>query len=250
MRERNSDKDWDQLGQDDPYFAVLTDAKYKKDMLTEAVRREFFASGEKQIEETFTLMYQHLDKAFHPTSALDFGCGVGRLLLPLAARCKSVVGLDVSDAMLAEARRVSAERELHNTTFLKSDDNLSSLHGTFDLVYSLLVFQHIPVRRGYLLLEKLIHVLNDKGIGVIHLPYNRDVSLFHQWGYRLRVAVPPVHNFLNLKEGKAYNTPLMQHNIYKLNQVFSILHKNNCQDIYLRFNQNLNYREVTLYFQK
>ena len=36
---------------------------------------------------------------------LDLGCGIGRVAAALAPRCRSVLGLDVSPAMVAEARR-------------------------------------------------------------------------------------------------------------------------------------------------
>ncbi len=46
----------------------------------------------------------------HPAGApgpdvLDLGCGIGRLAIALAPRCRSVLGLDVSAGMVAEARR-------------------------------------------------------------------------------------------------------------------------------------------------
>ena len=39
------------------------------------------------------------------TDLLDLGCGIGRLAVALAPCCRSVLGLDVSDGMVAEARR-------------------------------------------------------------------------------------------------------------------------------------------------
>jgi SAM-dependent methyltransferase len=36
---------------------------------------------------------------------LDLGCGIGRLAIAMAPRCRSVLGLDVSAGMVAEARR-------------------------------------------------------------------------------------------------------------------------------------------------
>ncbi len=39
------------------------------------------------------------------TDVLDLGCGIGRLAVALAPRCRSVLGLDVSAGMVAEARR-------------------------------------------------------------------------------------------------------------------------------------------------
>ena len=42
--------------------------------------------------------------------AVDFGCGGGRWLQPLAARCKQVLGLDISPGLLNIARRKVVER--------------------------------------------------------------------------------------------------------------------------------------------
>jgi ubiquinone/menaquinone biosynthesis C-methylase UbiE len=41
----------------------------------------------------------------HGRTVLDFGCGIGRVARELAARGAEVIGLDVSDGMIAEARR-------------------------------------------------------------------------------------------------------------------------------------------------
>jgi SAM-dependent methyltransferase len=49
---------------------------------------------------------------------LDLGCGTGRQALALASRGTTVVGLDVSDAALAEARKAAAQAGLSNVRFV------------------------------------------------------------------------------------------------------------------------------------
>ena len=75
---------------------------------------------------------------FAPRSALDFGCGVGRLLVPLARRCPSVVGVDVADSMLAQARARCDAVGVTNVRLLKSDDRLSRVD------YKLAVARYLP----------------------------------------------------------------------------------------------------------
>jgi len=70
---------------------------------------EFLESGEHQIEDAL----QHGKKLGFPLSfesALDFGCGVGRLTRALAGRFKTCVGVDISPAMIQQARRLNADR--------------------------------------------------------------------------------------------------------------------------------------------
>src|SRR5215213_6210872 len=43
--------------------------------------------------------------SYHPETVLDAGCGTGRVAIELAARGIDVVGVDLDEPMLAEARR-------------------------------------------------------------------------------------------------------------------------------------------------
>ena len=53
---------------------------------------------------------RHVDPTFAPSRTLDFGCGVGRVAIPLARRFEHVVGLDVSPGMLTRAAE-AAQRQ-------------------------------------------------------------------------------------------------------------------------------------------
>ncbi|MHB1267524.1 MAG: class I SAM-dependent methyltransferase [Acidithiobacillus ferriphilus] len=72
-------------------------------------KREFFASGVAHMEAVFSTVRRRMDAGFTVKRALYFGCGVGRLLIPLARVADEVTGVDVSDAMLEEVRKNCAE---------------------------------------------------------------------------------------------------------------------------------------------
>lgn len=78
--------------------------------------------------------------------ALEIGCGLGRMTRWFARDFEEVHGLDVSPAMLEGARqrlRDFPNAHLH----LGSGYDLAGLaDASFDLVFSYIVFQHIPVR--------------------------------------------------------------------------------------------------------
>ena len=85
--------------------------------------------------------------------ALEVGCGIGRLMIPLSSRVRSVVGTDVSPGMIAAAtRRLEG---LSNTSVqLTTGQNLSEFgSGSMDIVYSVDAFPYL-VLSGHALVER------------------------------------------------------------------------------------------------
>jgi SAM-dependent methyltransferase len=168
-----TDSAWEEWGRRDPYFGVITHPKYRRSHLNEDTKREFFESGGPHVHYVLATIQERIDPKFSPRRILDFGCGVGRLLLPFATMAEEIVGLDVSPSMLQEARRNCEQRGLRNIRLFLSDDNLSTLTDKFDLIHSFIVFQHIPVERGRVILLKLLQHLRPGGVGAIHLTYSK-----------------------------------------------------------------------------
>jgi SAM-dependent methyltransferase len=182
MPPADTDQDWEHFARADPYWAVLTEEKFRKDNLTDAGLVEFFAGGETYVERLFRTFRARLDESFGPRSALDFGCGVGRVLLPLSRRCASVVGVDVADTMLHEAEAQCRRQGASNVRLVKGDDQLSGVTGPFDLVHSFIVLQHVPAARGLVLLRRLLDLLAEDGFGALHLTYDgRDRQPANRW---------------------------------------------------------------------
>jgi ubiquinone/menaquinone biosynthesis C-methylase UbiE len=75
---------------------------------------------------------------------LDVGCGPGATALAFAARVASVVALDLTPAMLAQARKTAAERGLDNLRFeLGNAADLPFPDASFDVVASRLAAHHV-----------------------------------------------------------------------------------------------------------
>jgi 2-polyprenyl-3-methyl-5-hydroxy-6-metoxy-1,4-benzoquinol methylase len=235
----DTDEAWEYFGKNDPYFGVLTQDRYTNKQLSEEAKKDFFATGERYIESVLKTVRDRLNPAFRPTRALDFGCGVGRLALPLARICHSVVGVDVSESMLAVAEHNAKEQRLSNVTFTKGDDSLSRVSGTFDFVHSFIVFQHIPPQRGAAIFKRLIELLQDEGVGVLHVTYSyaATATLGRKLLKRARQSLPLVSGLLNVLRGKSFHEPQMQMNQYDLNQLIRILQESGCHEICLRFSE-------------
>lgn len=76
---------------------------------------------------------------------LDAGCGAGHTAMAFAPRVAEVVGCDLTIAMLAQAKRLAAERGLANVAFERGDvERLPYPDASFDLVTSRYSAHHYP----------------------------------------------------------------------------------------------------------
>jgi len=90
----------------------------------------------RQEKEAWSALLNRLLPAAPPLRILDAGCGTGFLALLLANVGHEVVGVDLSQAMLTEARRQAHLRDV-NATFLRGDAARPDPSlGTFDAVVS------------------------------------------------------------------------------------------------------------------
>jgi SAM-dependent methyltransferase len=256
----NTDAVWEWFGKNQPYFGVLVDAKYRNEQLNEAAKKEFFSTGKAHVDFVLQTIKEHFDTNFTIKRALDFGCGVGRLTIPLSAACKEVVGVDASPSMLQEATKNAKEMGAKNIEFLLADDNLSRLGSeSFDFINSFIVFQHIPLDRGYHLLRRLLSLLNEGGIGALHFTYNTPppgcaftLKSKHGFVWYLRYRSYVMNGIMNLIEGNRFETPLpiMQMNEYNLSTIHKLLYENNCGEVYTRFTDHDRALGVLLFCRK
>jgi ubiquinone/menaquinone biosynthesis C-methylase UbiE len=76
---------------------------------------------------------------------LDAGCGAGHTALAFAPRVAEVVALDLTEAMLAQGRKLAKQRDITNITFRRGDvEKLAFDDASFDLVTSRYSAHHYP----------------------------------------------------------------------------------------------------------
>lgn len=159
-------RNWEALGDADPLFGVLSDpAKYggKWDP------QEFFASGQAHVDKLMRIL-SDARATFDRGACLDFGCGVGRLTVPLARMFTRTVGVDVARPMIEAARRhlpagVACEFVVNRDPALRQFAS-----GTFDLVHSCLVLQHIPPDVSVRYIAEFLRVAKPGGLVVFQVP--------------------------------------------------------------------------------
>jgi SAM-dependent methyltransferase len=154
-------RDWEDLAAADPIWAVLG---------TRCELDRFLATGETDVEIALATSAE-LGRPVARDRVLDFGCGMGRVARPFAARFREYVGIDVAEGMVARARELHAD--LRNCTFVASSgpDLAVFRDGSFDLVYSSLVLQHLPDRGAVeRYLAEFLRVVRPDGIVAFQLP--------------------------------------------------------------------------------
>lgn len=214
-----TDTQWEKWGSQNPYRGVLG---IDTSSLNADSKAKFFESGREHVHDMLSMIQDHFGGPCPSGRALDFGCGVGRLLIPLAGYFSDVVGVDVSRSMLSVARENTAN--LSHVELVHGLDALQDTKGGFDLVHSYIVMQHIRPIQGMKILERLISLVRPNGFLAVHLtigdqrPWRRRLNAIR---YRIR----PVHWLYNLSRRRPFNEPVAEMNRYDTAAVFDLLRR-------------------------
>ncbi len=245
----NSERIWEFFGENDPYFAVNTISEMRSESIDEDKIKLFFAGGEEYVKKIWLQIEENFIHDFTPRRALDFGCGVARLTLPIAVRSREAVGVDISTNMLEVAAKNADSFNIKNISFIKGDDNLSKVTGEFDFIHSFVVFQHINPNIGELIFKKMVETLSEGGIGVVQFGYADSISTYAQ---KLRFSLyrdySVIYQLRNLILRKK-REPLIPMYSYNLNNLMLILQQNDCHNCQIRFSHH-GVEGIILFFQK
>jgi len=213
-----TDRDWAKWGEADPYYAVLSEERYRAGRLDESSKLEFFHSGGRHVDFVTRAVRSTVDPGFMPRRVLDFGCGVGRLVLPFARVAEQVTGIDVSPAMVAEAQANCRQAGLGNVRFVHAGDAFG-LGDEFDLVHSSIVLQHVPWRRGRVLVQSLADRVAPEGCLAVQILAACRASLARRVLARACYHVPPVRWLRNVGGGRPAFEPPMQMHVYDVEAI-------------------------------
>lgn len=164
MNPSKQTRDWNDLADLDPMWAVLSDPdKQFGNWGTE----EFFATGEEEVAGLKAAL-RRLGIAEDFDSALDFGCGLGRLTRALSETCNDVVGIDISQGMIEQARSLNRHCQF---AFNPYEDLRIFRDDRFQLVYSGRVLQHQDSVAAILLyISEFVRVLKKGGVAAFQIP--------------------------------------------------------------------------------
>ncbi len=246
-----SDADWKKWGATDPYFGVITHEKFRGKNLNDENLNEFFKTGEMHIEHVYKIFRLYFDENFNPQRVLDFGCGAGRLLLPLSHRATEVVGVDVSEGMLDEARKNIERRGICNAELVLSNGTeLVTKIKTQDFIHSYIVLQHVSVEAGEKILKVLLSKIKPGGYGALHFTISSSGSVLREFISAIRNRVPFLHYIFNAIQGKNFLEPRMQMTKYDLSKLLSFFEDYCIKQLLIEHTDHGGHLGVMFYFKR
>src|SRR5436309_6025882 len=90
---------WDARAREDAYYFVDDRLDYRHPDI-----ERFWAEGEVDLDRVLESVGARIEPS---DAAVEIGCGLGRLTRAIAARARSVTGIDVSEEMLTRARQLN-----------------------------------------------------------------------------------------------------------------------------------------------
>jgi cyclopropane fatty-acyl-phospholipid synthase-like methyltransferase len=240
---RNTDNDWRIIGEKEPFFGVLSHPEYLRANLTEDSIEEFYQSGQTDIDRIVDVFEMHFGE-FNPMTALDFGCGVGRLLIPISYIVKNAVGVDVSPEMLKEANKRIEKLQLNNIRLHKTIPDYK-----VDWVNTIIVLQHIVPVKGYMLIDNLLRILKPRGFCSLQIVFARekrhleemllDIKTCSYDGEQIKTIefMPQIEGHMSMYD-------------YDLNQVFWLLIRNGLHAFFLKHTNHDGCHGIIIYSRK
>lgn len=185
---------WNTFGEKDAMWAVLTHPERAGGRWDEA---EFFATGEREIAEVMQLAAR-FGLPEKKGTALDFGCGVGRLSQALGDHFESVTGVDIAPSMLELAERANKKA---NVTFVNNvrPDLSMFADDSFDFVYTTIVLQHMPPELALRYTEEFARILRPGGLMVFTVPTGTSDTVVGRL-YRV-LPRPVIHAYIRRRFG-------------------------------------------------
>jgi len=103
-------------------------------------------------------------------TALDFGCGVGRLTQALCQYFERCIGVDIAGSMIKLAWKYNRFGDRCHYLVNDVGDLRMFEDGHFDFIYSNIVLQHIPSEYSTHYIREFVRLLSPGGMAVFQMP--------------------------------------------------------------------------------
>ncbi|WP_319542616.1 class I SAM-dependent methyltransferase [uncultured Pseudodesulfovibrio sp.] len=171
-------ENWNTFGEEDAMWAVCSTPEKKHNQWD---KKEFFATGVQCVSQLEAWMKTN-GLPEHQKTALDFGCGVGRLTQALCAHFDCCVGVDIALSMIKQAKQLNQQGKRCVYRLNESDDLRVFPDKSYDLVYTQHVLQHIHPQVALKYIAEFIRILRPGGLACFHCPSAAATHAYPQEG--------------------------------------------------------------------
>lgn len=169
MSLRDTIRTWDSLGKTEPLWAILNDKTRENHTWNPD---EFFQTGRDEIARIMEDL-SSLGIAPMRGTALDFGCGAGRLTQALTQFFDHVTGVDAAPSMVALARRHDRSNGTCEYILNQTGDLALFPDDSFDFVYSAITLQHMEPQYAARYIREFARIARPGAAIVFQLPSTR-----------------------------------------------------------------------------
>ena len=156
-------REWQQLGENDPYWSVLSEERYRSKKLTGSEVLDFLGRG-RDSAELIGLFEGRSRQTVSNGTCFELGCGVGRVTCHLAKRFERVIAADISPGNIALCKENLESVGLTNVDYLLVDDLADyPAQPAFDFLYSVIVLQHNTPPIQKFILDSLLPKIRPGG---------------------------------------------------------------------------------------
>jgi ubiquinone/menaquinone biosynthesis C-methylase UbiE len=153
-RTRQARKFWDQSAEWNVHRAIYDSAEVRDERTRE---RAFDESGEHDARNLVAFVRPG-------ARVVDLGCGIGRVIRPLAPLCKEIIGFDISERMIQKGRTYLAQvpnaRLIHTT----GSELPGVADASVDFLFSLICLIHVDKRTAFRYLREIRRALAPGGM--------------------------------------------------------------------------------------
>jgi ubiquinone/menaquinone biosynthesis C-methylase UbiE len=183
MNFKELEKNWTDFGKHNHMWAICTENKNWG-------KSDFFKTGTNEINDLFD--YLSSNKIyFTKNTAVDFGCGIGRLTQALSEKFRKVIGIDISKPMIDKANQYADQQKLANCNFvLNKNNDLSILESnSMNFIYTYNVLQHMQPSYAKKYIEEFLRIINSDGVICFQLPSKLRISKIQSFDVKIRQIV-------------------------------------------------------------
>jgi len=157
------------VGPTEPHFAVSADSPEALSSVDTNIA-QFWATGHAQAQELLQSLERFGLTDLKNKTAVEFGCGIGRLSFGLAGKFKKLHSYDVSDSQIILAKKASVDLGVHNCQFHLSSGNPFAAIEPTDFFYSKNTFEHYPPPIIYQFIRNALRSLKPDGLALFQVP--------------------------------------------------------------------------------